>query len=122
MSYSIENNDPILTIRFSAQPSVTELELEVMLDELSAAKLSPLRLYIFSEGLTLTADEIRHMAIYSMNLDPQPTKLAAVCNEDLTYGISRMFEVYRRNEGVAAKAFRDEATATQWLLEGVSDG
>ena len=38
-------------------------------------------------------------------------------NQDLSFGVSRMYEAYRKSSMTDVKVFREEAEAIDWLLE-----
>ena len=114
MSFSLHTADGIATIRIDNRPTPADVEQMISNPQVQACKR---RLYVFSDGMDLSADDIRHLARFSANLEHRAEKIAAVVLDDVSFGLSRMFEVYREDEGTEARAFRDETEALQWLRE-----
>lgn len=113
MSYSTETGDGLVIVRFDRKPGVADIKAALS-DPITQAFKH--RLYDFSGGLDLSADDIRHLADVSAGQQITPEKLAAVvAGDDMAFGLSRMFEVYREDAGTQARAFRDEAEALAWL-------
>ena len=65
----------------------------------------------------LTADEVRRLvqraASMLRNVDLGPT--AIVTDNDVVFGMARMYSLLAENAGVVADVFRDLESAAQWL-------
>ena len=113
--FVIEQQDGIATIRPTRLLSAEGL-LQVMAD---VAKLDAgnRRLWIGTRFFKFTADEVRSVASQSRTLWPGAARVAFVAEDDLSFGLIRMFEVYREQENFQTKVFRDEPMARTWLLD-----
>ena len=114
--YSLETKDGITSIRFSKTPEMTDLV--VIIDYLSENNLYERRLWDLNPcGLNLNINQLQEIALYGKSKFRKPSKLAIVASDDLTYGLSRVFEVHREEELVKTKVFRAEQEARTWLME-----
>ena len=114
--YTIESSQGITTVRFSLAPG--EEVLRSAIDELADHYQNDLRLWDFSIfGLSLSNSQLEKLAEYGKRRFTNPSRVAIVASEDLTFGLSRMYEVYREEDRLQFKVFRTELEARQWLLE-----
>ena len=114
--YSIETLQGITTVRFSAAPGVDALQNAI--DDLANHHQSDLRLWDFSDsGLSLSNSQLEKLAEYGKRRFTKPSRVAIVAPEDFTFGLSRIYEVYREEDKLQFKVFRTELEARQWLLE-----
>ena len=114
--YSLETKDGITTIRFSRTPKMDDLS--EIIDYLSKNDLYERRLWDLNpHGLNLSPDQLQQIALYGKLKFLKPSKLAIVASQDLTFGLSRFFEIYREEELVSINVFRTEPEARKWLKE-----
>ena len=114
--YSIETSQGITTVRFSAAPGVEALKNAI--DDLTDYHQSVLRLWDFSDsGLSLSNSQLEKLAEYGKRRFTMPSRVAIVAPEDFTFGLSRIYEVYREEGKLQLKVFRTELEARHWLLE-----
>jgi uncharacterized protein (DUF169 family) len=67
-------------------------------------------------GVDLTNEEIINIAEYGKSIFIKPSRIAIVAPQDLAYGLSRMFGVYRDQEShSSAGVFRNKKEAMEWL-------
>lgn len=114
-SYSIEIVDGISVTRFSRKPTLSEIISA--LDDVSAIGEFRRRLWLFCDGADLKTEEIRKIGEYGIEVLPVPSRAAIVAPDDLTYGLARMHEAFREQEGLENKVFRTEQEAMAWLKE-----
>lgn len=112
-NYSIEVVDEICVVRFSKKP--TRIEVLSAIDDSSAIGKFRKRLWIYQAGADLKADEIREIGEYCIKIWPVPSKVAVVVPDDLSFGLARMHDVFREQEGVETKVFKTEQEAIGWL-------
>lgn len=88
-----------------------------LMDALDTLENSELRMYVMerAEMLLSTAD-IREGAEVARALTLQPRRIAVVAPGSISYGISRIFKVYRESENTEFEVFREETEAKAWLL------
>jgi hypothetical protein len=65
----------------------------------------------------ITSDQVRRLVRRAADMlrlvDLGPT--AIVTNDDVVYGMARMYSILAEGVGAAAEAFRDMESATRWL-------
>jgi len=114
--YLINTSDGITTICFSEQPDVDEICN--VIDEVAEGNPGRLRLWDLSRtGLDLTTPQLHQLAQYGKSKSLPPSKVAIVAREDFTFGIMRMYEVFREDQIVKHKIFRTVQEARGWLNE-----
>lgn len=80
---------------------------------------SPLRALCELAGAKpmLDADDVRSVVGFTGYHRPADAgRLAIVAPEDLSFGLSRMYEILSSEQGVETKVFRDVEAARRWLL------
>lgn len=111
--YLIENVDGIVEVRFIENP-----EAQDICDSLDdAAQINPnnLRLWDFSNGADLASKDIEKVAEHAKTIQIQSGKVAIVAPQNLTYGLFRMYQVYRKEERIQLNVFRSAHEAREWL-------
>ena len=114
-NFLVEEQDGITTLRLVRQLSVEEL-LQV-LDDTRKLEVGNRRIWDATRNFNFTADEVRTIANHGKVLWPGAARVAYVAEDDLTFGLVRMFEVFREQENYQTKVFRDEPSARTWLLD-----
>ncbi len=61
----------------------------------------------------ISAAELRMITVY--RLYNEKSRRAIVADEDITFGMARMYEVFREDAPEEIKLFRDMADARRWL-------
>ena len=120
-AYTVGRDGDIVRIDYRRTP--TREEMLALASELDAMDNSARRLYVMidTEILLSTAD-VREGAEYAKSLVNQPTRIAVVARGDITYGISRIFKVFREGPETALQVFRGLEEAKAWLLEDDQPG
>ena len=115
--YVIETVETVSVCRFTRQASMREIREGIEAQLQTGA--GPLRLYDFSAGLqALSMDQVCSLAEYSKSLPTAPgSKVAIVAPDDLSFGLARMFEVYREDGVLQNTVFRNFEEAIAWLRE-----
>ena len=97
-------------------------DIQSAFDDLGREPASPRRLWILKDGWNLNADEIQRLADYTKSKAPAYSiRLAIVTTEKFSFGLLRMFAVYR-DAGLDSRAyasdmqiFPSETKAVTWL-------
>ena len=101
-------------IRFAEKPDM--LDIRNSIDDVAELKQKSLRLWNFNKGgLNFTSTQIQELADYAKTKFSPPSRVAIVANEDLAFGLSRMYEAFRAQEMVDIEIFRNEQDAQIWL-------
>ncbi|MEP5837473.1 MAG: hypothetical protein ABJ322_07125 [Marinobacter sp.] len=111
--YSISDSGDVTIIRLHRDFELPELL--AMIDDVAQTTSGDHRIWDLGDYFSFTGEQIRQIADYGKNAVRGPCKIAYVAPNDLTFGLLRMYEVYRSEDGVQAKVFRTEADATDWL-------
>ena len=112
-NYLIVISNEITIIRFLKQPSSDEIRSAI--DDVSENHPDKLRLWDLRKGMDLTNTELRQLAESGKTKFMFPSKVAIVAPKDLAYGLSRIYEVYRKQEQTETRVFRTEKEALEWL-------
>lgn len=112
--YTIESVDGITAIRFLKAPSTEEVHRAV--DDVADNSPTNLRLWDLTCGSFIqSSDQLKALAAYGKSKLFPPSKVAIVAPEDLAFGLSRVFEVYREDDVSEHMVFRSEEEARIWL-------
>lgn len=117
-TFDIFEKDGILHISIQGDPTVSHIKqaLDQTRGETGYSNLS--RLWDFRKSsFNFTADELEEIASHASSADLDPARVAMLVSHDLSYGVSRIYEAYRKSAVTDVKVFRDEAEARKWLLE-----
>ena len=113
-AYSIESVGGITTIRFSKAPS-TEI-MQKAVDDVANNSPTARRLWdLTCGGFTQSTDQVKELAVYGKSKSFPPSKVAIIAPEDVAFGLSRIFEVYREDDVSEHMIFRTEQEARAWL-------
>ncbi len=112
--YTISREDAIVRVDFLQSPEPEDM-LAVM-DELGSMPDSSLRLYVMIQAeVMLSTAEVREGAKIARSYEYQPSRVAVVAPGSITYGISRIFKVFRESEQTEFDVFRELDEARAWL-------
>ena len=115
-SYRISRDEGIVRIDFSGNPSSDELHRLVA--HLEEMENSERRLYVMIDAeILLSTAEVREGADYAKSMNNQPERIAVVAPREISYGISRIFKVFRDSPVTELRVFRELDEARDWLLE-----
>lgn len=114
-TYIISREQTILRIDFKRSPDrKTMIQL---LEQLSELENSELRMYVMIDAeILLSTAEVREGAEYAREMKNQPRRVAVVAAGEITYGISRIFKVFRESGETELMVFREIDQARDWLL------
>ena len=113
--YTIESVDGITAIRFLKAPSTEEVRRAV--DDVADNSPTNLRIWdLTCGGFTQSADQIKALADHAKSKPFSPSKVALLAPEDIAFGLSRVFEVYREDDVSEHMVFRTEEEARAWLV------
>ena len=116
MTFDISEMQGILVVSIKGEPNVDGIKL--ILDQIrnSSGYLHSVRLWDFQDSsFTFSQNEVLELASYASAADKQPAKVAMLVNEDLSFGVSRVYEVFRNTDLTETNVFRDKAEAVAWL-------
>ena len=112
--YKVEMADEITMVRFISKPELADIRMSI--DDAAAISTSGLRLWDFSDsGLDLRTAQLEELADYAKTKFVPPSKVAIVAAKDLSFGLSRIYEAFRTQEGLEIEIFRTEQKALAWL-------
>lgn len=111
--YSIETEDGVTAIRFFKKANADDIVCAF--NELIKSNPSRLRLWHLEEGWDLSPSQIQKLASYTKSKSTEEIRLAVVTTEDLSYGLTRMFQAYRQEEHFDLHNFTTESEAICWL-------
>lgn len=66
--------------------------------------------------IELSSDDLRALAEHGRARDALESRAAVVASSDLSFGLMRMHEVFRQQEGLSHRVFREEQEAVRWLV------
>ena len=112
-TFHIETLGNLLVIRFTSVCTVESLTMAI--DSIASYPGHYSRLWDFSTGIDLPNQQLKEIAHYVRKKLDYPARVAVVAPADLTFGLMRMYEVYREDKGLEFRVFREEASALTWL-------
>lgn len=116
-SFSVENSEGVTTIRFLRDLGLEEIL--AIVDVIAEKEKGNRRLWDIREHFHLNTAEIRTLAKRGRILWPNAARVAYCVSNDVTFGLLRMFEVFREQDNYQTRVFRDEQVARQWLKDWV---
>jgi hypothetical protein len=118
MIFKITEMQDILVISITGDPCVDDIKQ--ILDQIQNASgyTHSARLWDFqASSFTFSQNEVLDIASYASTSDRRPAKVAMLVKEDLSYGVSRMYEVFRNTDLTQINVFKDKTEAVRWLRE-----
>ena len=113
-TYVIEREDDIVRVDYKRSPQPEDMY--ELLDQLGEMEDSELRMYVMIDAeILLSTAEVREGAEYAREKKNQPRRIAVVAPGDITYGISRIFKVFRESQETELQVFRSLDDAREWL-------
>ncbi len=87
-----------------------------VVDDVGRNFASSLRLYDLTvSGFSLSTEQLNLLADYGKAQAFPPSKVALLVSNDLAFGLSRMFNVFREDDISEHSVFSDEQRAREWL-------
>ena len=111
--YSIEPSGKLTVIRLNRDLGLEEIF--AVMRKVVETDVCDQRLWDLSKCFTFADEQVQALANFGKQLWPDPSKVGYVASNDLTYGLLRMFEVYREGEGYQTRVFRTEREALDWF-------
>ncbi len=113
--YTISREGDIVRIEFLQSPE--REDMVAVMEELGGMEDSELRLYVMEQAeVLLSTAAVRDGAALARSYANQPRKIAVVAPGNITYGISRIFKVFRESDQTEFAVFRELDEARGWLL------
>ncbi len=116
--YVLSEEDSITVVTPVRDPSVDEtLQIVRYIFE---NEIYERRLFDFGNiEARFSIEELRQVAALGASLAEKPNRLAVVVHDDVGFGSTRAFGVYRDSDGFTeTRVFRDRDEAKNWLLDG----
>lgn len=117
--YLIEHQSGISIIRLKRKFEFDEIT-QVM-REVAMKTVSEIRLWDMAAGYEFTSGQIQSIADLGKQLWPNSGRVAFLVRGELAFGLVRMMEAYRDQEGYQTHAFTNEEEAMSWLKLGLAD-
>ncbi|MDH3641801.1 MAG: hypothetical protein OES38_06875 [Gammaproteobacteria bacterium] len=114
MAFTISTEDSILVVRFDSEPSLEEVKQAVR--EVDA--IADSRFELWDLSWAASADEVKEIAEVAKSKVHRPLRTAILTHTTLSYGLLRMYAVYREQSNNETQVFSDEEAARAWLAEG----
>jgi hypothetical protein len=112
--YEISSEDGILRVDFLRSPE--REDLVALMDEMESMEHCALRLYVVIKAeILLSTAIVRQAAEDAQAYSHQPSKIAVVAPGSISYGISRIYKVFRETDETEFDVFRDLDEARAWL-------
>lgn len=118
MSFELSEKNDILVVTIKGNPSVDDIKLILDKTRNSSGYSHNARLWDFREAsFDFSQHEIIDIAHYASAADDRPSRVAMLVSEDLSFGVSRIYEAFRHTNLTRINVYRDEAEAIAWLQE-----
>ncbi len=112
---TIVTRDGITRIRLRKKAGLDDL-LSAYEEVLAQYPDTP-RMWNLTAGVDLSAADIRRLATHARTRSRSRNRLAIVTKEKVTFGLSRMFQAYRKFDFVDMQIFHCEEDALLWLQQ-----
>ena len=116
--FDISIKQGILYVRATGEPTADEI-IQVLKKLQDGTRYThKLRLWDYRNAdFRLEKGDLERVSRQASKADGEPGKVAMLVNQDLAFGLARMYEVYRESVSTRVEVFRDESKAVAWLLE-----
>jgi hypothetical protein len=111
--FSISTIRDVTVIRFDARATLADAARA--LERAQEADKKGLRLWDLSKGVLASTEDVRALAMAAKGMQFPPSRIAVMAPADVTFGLARMFQVFRNQKGQQYKVFRTEPEAMAWL-------
>lgn len=111
--FSIEECGRITAITFHEKPGFETVK--AAMDQALEKGTCVLRLWDFSIGTQLSKQDILAIATRGRTMWPEPSRGAIIAQDDLSFGLMRMHDVYRERELQETRTFRTRNAGIEWL-------
>jgi hypothetical protein len=118
MTFEITEMQDILVVSIKGNPSVDEIKQILDQTRNTSGYSHSARLWDFRESsFSFSQNEVLDIASYASAADSRPGKVAMLVKEDLSFGVSRIYEAFRKTNLTETNVFRDKTEALAWLRE-----
>ena len=116
--FDIVEKQGILHICITGEPTPEDLVNILQKIQKNSQYTHRLRLWDFQNStFHLAKEDLEKVAAQAATADGVPGKVALLVEEDLSFGVGRMYEAYRSSAATEVEVFREESDAIAWLLE-----
>ena len=114
--FDIKELQGVLMVSIEGSPDVEDIKQILDRIQTEPGYAHPARLWDFQKSIfNFSQNEIFDIASHAAAGEHQPAKLAILVKEDLSFGVSRMYEVFRNSDLTETNVFRDKTEALAWL-------
>ena len=118
MTFEITEMQDILVVSIKGDPSVDDIKQILDQTRNTSGYSHSARLWDFRESsFSFSQNEVLDIASYASAADSRPGKVAMLVKEDLSFAVSRIYEVFRNTDLTETNVFRDKTEAVAWLRE-----
>ncbi len=112
--FSIIQHEEITEVCFSSPPEVNDLIAAAR--EHAGPRMHRKRLWDMSCGYNVSTVELNKIAQTGHNIEvPDNSRVAIVAPDDLSYGVTRIYSVLRKDSRSQHQVFRTREDALAWL-------
>lgn len=111
--FTIETVSGVTVIRISRKLEFDEILKAI--NDVASLTPSDRRLWNLNQFFRFSKEQILEMAELGRRIWPTASKVAYVTSDELSFGLLRMFEVYREQEQYQTRVFKSEEEALTWL-------
>lgn len=116
--FDFDYADQVLTVTVTGEPTPDDYRGAIRRAKEITGAMPGHRIWDLRQAtLTLTADELRGLAQLSGSADRGRSRMALVANDGLSFGLSRMYSVFRENDHVSVRVFKTPEAARSWFAE-----
>jgi hypothetical protein len=116
MTYEIAEMENILVVTIKGNPGVDDIKHILDQTRNESGYTHSARLWDFQESsFSFSQNEVIEIASYASAGDIRPAKVAMLVKEDLSFGVARIYEVFRHTDLTETHVFKDKTEAVAWL-------
>lgn len=118
MQVEIVEIDNILVVTIQGETNVGDIKKILDQTRNDTGYTHTARLWDFRKSsFAFSQEEVIDLASYASMGDVKPGKVAMLVKEDLSFGVSRIYEVFRHTNMTQVNVFRKKPEAIAWLRE-----
>jgi len=114
--YEISERSQLLVVTLFGQPTADDIKRILSETRTDSGYVHTTRLWDFRRAeFNLSTQDLQQVAAYAAMADTTPGKVAILVDQDLSYGVSRVYGSFRSTEVTQVSVFRSEPEAIAWL-------
>ena len=112
--FTIIQHDDITEVKYSSPPGLQDL-LDATFEHANS-EVKQKRLWDMSCGYNVSIEDLQQIAQAGRKIDmPEHSKVAIVAPDDLSFGLTRVYSVHRKDPRSKHQVFRNREDALNWL-------